>query len=270
MMLPADEYPQLPKAGDYSAGFDGQQLAAALAWTTPFAGKDDTLPALTCVQVTLDGEGTATLVATDRYRLALATCSYEPGATVPDGPVLLPAKRLAATPKARRPADEDYILLELAGSDVAGIDAGTRYVTIRPTAGQYPDYRKVLPDPAKVTTTVTASIATLAAAVKRAAIVAERNTPIRLHFEAGEACLESGTGDEAGYADTIPASIDGDPVDIAFNPAYLLEALAATAGAGAASARIALAGSTTPALITPADPEVPGRSHVLVPIRSAG
>jgi len=80
-------------------------------------------------------------------------------------------------------------------------------------------------------------------AVKRVALVAERNTALRLSFTPGQAVLEAGTGDEAQATEVLEASYEfhGDPdgeqpgaddfqaegLEAAFNPQYLLDGLAA-------------------------------------------
>jgi DNA polymerase III subunit beta len=278
MLLPADEFPALPEPGEPVAEFGAAWLAAAVAHAVTAAGRDDTLPALTCVQVTLDGEGTATLAATDRYRLAVATCRY----TVPGsdgqtphgqtpGTVLVPARELAAAVK--RPGTATVTLALPEDIGIAALTAPDRQVTMRLGAGEYPKWGTLIPDAAAVKATVTVELPPFAEAIKRAAVVAERNTPVRLAIAGGEISIESGTGDEAQYGEAIAARLDGDPHRVNFNPAYLLDALATVAATGATSARIALTGETRPALIAPADPPEGSAvtcRHVLMPIRNAG
>ena len=57
-----------------------------------------------------------------------------------------------------------------------------------------------------------------AEAVKRVALVAERNTPIRLAFTADGLTLEAGAGDEATASETVEASFDGEDLRVNFNP----------------------------------------------------
>jgi DNA polymerase III subunit beta len=64
-------------------------------------------------------------------------------------------------------------------------------------------------------------------AVKRVALVAERNTPVRLTFGAGELQLDAGTGDEAQATEALACSLEGEPLTIAFNPQFLLDGLGA-------------------------------------------
>ena len=101
------------------------------------------------------------------------------------------------------------------------------------------------------------------------ALVAERNTPVRLAFSAGELVLEAGAGDEAQAVETVEASFDGEDLQIAFNPQYLLEGLSAI---DSDTARISFTTPTRPAVVTGKRGEdgPPDYRYVLMPIRSAG
>ena len=66
----------------------------------------------------------------------------------------------------------------------------------------------------------------------------------------------------------MPASLDGEPVGIAFKPGYLLDGLAAVTGTGATTARIAMTTPLKPAVITPATGE-PGFTYILMPVKYA-
>ena len=81
--------------------------------------------------------------------------------------------------------------------------------------------------------------------------------------------LEAGAGDEAQAVETLEASFDGDDLQIAFNPQYLLDGLSAI---DSDMARVSFTTPTRPAVITgkPAAEETPDYRYVLMPIRSAG
>ena len=70
-------------------------------------------------------------------------------------------------------------------------------------------------------------------AAKRVALVAERNTSLRMLIGEGFVTLEAATGDQAQASEAIEATIEqpggGDPAVTAagFNPSYLLDALGA-------------------------------------------
>jgi DNA polymerase-3 subunit beta len=85
--------------------------------------------------------------------------------------------------------------------------------------------------------------APFAEAVKRVALVAERDTPVRPTFSGGHVGLEEGTGDQAQATEGLDVSFDGeDGFQIAFNPHYLLDGISAI---GADTALIRWAWGTT-------------------------
>jgi DNA polymerase-3 subunit beta len=271
LALPPGEYPALPaEPPEFAAEFGADYLAAAVGIAaTATASPADALPVLTGVRIELDGNGTATLAATDRYRLAVATCPYTAGTAEP-GAALIPARELLA---ALRHPDAATARLAITPS-VASLASGQRHVTIRQLDhDKFPALaRHVAEARAGATVTAVAEVAALAAAVKRAAVVAAKDTPARFHFTSDAARIESGTGDEATHAATVPLKLDGDPIDIAFRPGYLLDGLAAVAATGSLEARIAMSTPAKPALITPAaEWDRPGGcTYVLMPVKAAG
>jgi DNA polymerase-3 subunit beta len=79
--------------------------------------------------------------------------------------------------------------------------------------------------------------------------VASRTSPVRLSFSADGLVLEAGGLDEAEAAESLPASFEGEPLTIAFNPTYL------TDGLGSVHSERVSFGFTTPgkpALLRPA------------------
>jgi DNA polymerase-3 subunit beta len=270
-LLPLDTYPELPELPGPAGHADPGEFAAAVRQVVIAASRDDTLPALTAVRVTFTPSA-AMMVATDRYRAALRRLPWQASGDALPPPVLIPAAALA---EAARAAVEDPVSLHvLTGDDGApagaGLGCGEQAITTRLTAGEYPDVVKLIP--AGFSATVTADAAELAEAVKRLAVVAARDTPVRLAVTAGQIELTAGSGDEADGSDTVSCELDGDPVTVAFHPQRLLDALTAT---GAGRIRIALTTPSKAALITPAgdvgqDDEVPAYRHLLMPIRTAG
>jgi DNA polymerase III sliding clamp (beta) subunit (PCNA family) len=133
-----------------------------------------------------------------------------------------------------------------------GFEGGGRRTTTRLLGGEFPPYRALLPGHAAAVGEL--ATAPFSEAVKRVALVAERNTALRLSFTPGQAVLEAGTGDEAQAVEVLDASYEftGDPeggqpggpdaasfgpdgLEAAFNPHYLLDGLTAAAGAAGPS-----------------------------------
>jgi DNA polymerase III subunit beta len=108
----------------------------------------------------------------------------------------------------------------------------------------------------------------LVEAVKRVALVAERNTPVRLTFEEGQVVLEAGSGEDAQASEGLPGWVDGPPIATGFNPGYLLDGLQAI---DAPFAHLSFTEPLKPAVLQGAqsaegDP-VPGYRYLAMPIR---
>ena len=76
-VMPLEDYPLLPAQPEPRGSVDSQVLAQAIAQVSVAASRDDTLPLLTGVRIEIEGEH-MTLLATDRYRLAMRELNWEP------------------------------------------------------------------------------------------------------------------------------------------------------------------------------------------------
>src|SRR5256885_1863271 len=78
--MPVEDYPTLPEMPSTAGTVEAAEFAGAVAQVAVAAGRDDTLPLLTGVRMELEGS-TMTLLATDRYRLAIKELEWRPAAT---------------------------------------------------------------------------------------------------------------------------------------------------------------------------------------------
>ena len=272
LTMPEDEYPALPEMPPAAGTIGSDAFATAVSQSATAAGRDDTLPALTGIRIEIDGE-TLTLVSTDRYRLAVRELRWTPARPDLTAAMLVPAKALADTARSLTNGAQVSIALALPGSDgstgdgMIGFEGAGRRTTTRLLSGEFPRYQSLLPK--AVNAAAELSVSLLAESVKRVALVAERNTPVRLSFSAGQLMLEAGTGDEAQAEEVIEAEFSGDDLSIAFNPQYLLDGLAAI---DSDTVRIAFTESGKPALLTgkPGPDGNPEFRYLLMPIRLGG
>jgi DNA polymerase III subunit beta len=270
MLLPAEEYPTLPGMPDTTGTVGADTFASAISQVAIAAGKDDTLPALTGIRMEINDDA-LTLIATDRYRLAIRELRWTPAVPGLNTAVLIPARVLGDTARALTGGAEVSVALAMSegnpGEGIIGFEGAGRRTTTRLLSGEYPRIQQLLP--AEYSTVAELPAAPFADAVKRVALVAERNTPVRLTFSANEVLLEAGTGDEAQASEAIGASFDGEEMQIAFNPQYLLDGIGAV---DSDVARISFTTPTRPAVITGKSEgeDTPDYRYVLMPIRSAG
>ena len=248
LTLPVEDYPTLPEMPTASGSVSGLAFAGAVGSVAVAASRDDSIAVLTGVRLEIDGER-LTLAATDRYRLAVRELPWSPEQTGLSTTALVPARNLADT--ARALAGADKVTLALAGTGAAealmGFEGGGRRTTTRLLDGEFPKYRPLLPTESSSVATVATDA--LVESVKRVALVAERHTPVRLSFTDGALTLEAGTGDEAQASETLDAHLDGDDLQIAFNPAYLLDGLNALDTLGGVHTELSFTTSSRPAVL---------------------
>jgi DNA polymerase III subunit beta len=267
--LPVDDYPSLPDMPAASGLVGSDAFATAVAQVAVAAGRDDTLPVLTGIRVEIDGDR-LTLAATDRYRLAVRELTWQPGADGLSATALVPAKTLADTAKSLASGAEITIALATGGSGegMVGFEGGGRRTTTRLLEGEFPKYRSLFPSQhAAVAELPTAAFVE---AVRRVSLVAPRNSSVRLSFSADGLVLEAGGGEDAQASEGLDCTYEGEPMTIAFNPAYLLD------GLGAIDSDTAVVSFTTPskpAVLTGKRSSEAGPgdySYLLMPVRLSG
>ncbi|NYD48369.1 DNA polymerase III sliding clamp (beta) subunit (PCNA family) [Actinomadura luteofluorescens] len=229
---------------------------------------------LTGVRIDIEGD-TMWLACTDRYRIAARELTWSPEEPGFTAGVVVPARTLADTAKAIRRGAEVSIGLGGTADTLIGISGGGRSMTSRLLDDQYINYRSRLTG--TWTSVAEIRVAPFVEAIKRAALVTERGTPIRLAFTADEVRIRAATGDSARANESVGAQLDGDDIDIAFAPQYLLDGLA---GIDTEYARLECTGPTKAALLTAIpdkkddepDPENTdtGYRYLAMPVRLTG
>lgn len=258
--LPREEYPAVPEPPRAYGTVDATAFATAVAQVAVAAGRDDTLPVLTGVQLRLEGDE-MTLSASDRYRYAVRRMEWKPQAAVEGvAEALVPARRLLDVSRSLARCGDVRIGLD-EGSGPIGFEGGRMRTVVRRLDGRLPSYGKLFDMAGAAVAEV--ECGALTEAVRRVAVVAEANSPVRLDFSAGSVVLRAGYGDDVA-TQRLPAGLTGaEEVTVAFNPAYLLDALASFEAPGL---RVELLGTGQRALLGPAGaPE--SHRHLLMSVK---
>lgn len=218
--LPKSEFPNFPavkfeKALRIPSG-DFQKLISHTAFA---ASTEESRPILNGVLWELRAEHMR-MVATNGHRLAKMDVPVKT-AGMQSSDLIIPPKALE---QIRRlfPAEEE---LEVAqGENHLGFRSPFTSVFTRLIEGPYPSYDQVIPrDNDKV---AILDKTAFASALKRMSVVASDQTHrIRLSFNAGMLKFSVSTPDLGEAQDELSVRYDGDPLDIGFNAAYLLEIL---------------------------------------------
>ncbi|MET3961934.1 DNA polymerase-3 subunit beta [Marmoricola sp. OAE513] len=228
--MPVEDYPSLPPMPESRGKVSSTEFAHAVGQAVTAAGRDDMLPVLTGVRLELDGSSIS-MLATDRFRLSQRELEWNPGTPDISTAALVPAKVLADTAKSLTGGAEISIALSSsgAGEGIIGFEGsaggGIRRTTTRLLDGEFPKVRSLFPS--EHLTLAVVSREDLINAVKRVALVAERNTAVQLAFGDGVLVLDAGSGEEAMASESIEANITGDDLTTGFNPQFLLDGLTA-------------------------------------------
>ena len=228
--MPVEDYPSLPQMPEARGSVKSDLFAHAVAQAVTAAGRDDMLPVLTGVRLELDGSSIA-MLATDRFRLSQRELEWNPGSPEVSAAALVPAKVLGDTARSLTGGSEITIALSSGGTGegIIGFEGsaagGVRRTTTRLLDGEFPKVRSLFP--AEHLTLARVNRDELVNAVKRVALVAERNTAVQLAFTDGGLTLDAGSGEEAMASERVEATITGEDLTTGFNPQFLLDGLTA-------------------------------------------
>jgi DNA polymerase-3 subunit beta len=265
MLLPEEQYPSPPDLPPLAGTVSGGWFATAASQAATAASKEDSLATLTAARLEI-ADGKLTLAATDRYRLAITDIPWTPAQPGVTAAVLVPAHVLLDAAKATAGAAQVAIHLAThatENSGLAGFQASGLQTTFRLISGDFPPYQSLIPT--EFTGVAQIQAAAFTGAIKRVALVAQRDTAIRLCFGKDHVELEAGAGEEAQATETLEASFDGQPgFQISFKPNFLLDGLA---GISADAVTMSFTQPNKAALLAGNTGDQPGYRYLLMPVR---
>ena len=210
---------------------DAAALSEAVAKVLPFASKDESRAVLTGVLVGFS-EGSATLVATDSYRLGLNRQRLD-GAVEGTPTAILPARALGEAARLAALTGEEGRIEVAITENAAMFRAKGLTLATRLIDGNYPEYQRLLPSGFEETFSVERDA--LLTALGRARIVAAKQTPpppVKLAFSHEPDTLGGGevavslAADTGAATEVLPADVpEGKTFEVCFNPHYLADAV---------------------------------------------
>jgi DNA polymerase III subunit beta len=253
----AEDFPRLPDTDDApTSTVSANALLETLTSVGRAVSRDEARPVLTGILVKF-GDGKLVMAATDSYRLSYKETPIE--GSVPDMEAIVPARALE---EVRRlvPAGGTLELGVQENQVLFGID-GT-WLTTRRIEGQFPKFDELRPK--EFTHEVTVPREELLDVVRRTAVMAHRNSPLRLRFADGELTVWTQTQDVGEARETLPVRFEGEPLEIGFNADFLREGIESAEGD---ELRVRLIDPLRPGLL-----QGPGDDfwYLIMPIRLAG
>ncbi|MER3410941.1 MAG: DNA polymerase III subunit beta [Thermoleophilia bacterium] len=257
--LAVEDFPALPEPSDSElVAVDARPFLGAVSCVSRAAGRDESRPVLTGILVRIDG-GKLVMAATDSYRLAVREVPLERSLGPLEG--IIPARALEELRRIAASAEEIHLGV-VQNHAVFKID--TTVLTTRRIDGQFPDYVALAPKPEEYVVQASVSRAELLDTIRRAAIVAQRTSPLRLRLGEGELTVSVRSQDLGEARETIPAQTSGEGLEIGFNAEYLRDGVES---ACAEEIVLKLINPLRPGLIESREEEF---WYLLMPIRLAG
>jgi DNA polymerase-3 subunit beta len=211
-----EDFPRLPDVeaiGTFSV--DRDALLDTVARVSRSASRDESRPVLTGILARFEG-GKLVMAATDSYRLSVKETPLEGGA--PELEAIIPARAL--TELSRIAGNAVGLELGVHENQVVFVADGVT-LTTRRIEGQFPNYKQLIPE--EYEHTVTLPRAEVLDVVRRVAVMAQRNSPLRLRFAEGELTVSAQTQDVGEARELMPAGFTGEPLEIGFNADFLRE-----------------------------------------------
>ncbi|MFZ2352594.1 DNA polymerase III subunit beta [Paucilactobacillus nenjiangensis] len=221
----ANNYPHLPEIdGDNTISLAGDVLKEVIRQTVLAVSTQESRPILTGVHLILS-ENQLLAVATDSHRLAQRKIAL-PAAVAETHDVIIPGKSLQELSRMIADGNQE-IQLRIADNQVLFLLGDTLFYS-RLLEGNYPDTTRLIPDSSD--TTVELNAATFLAAIERASLLSHesRNNVVKLNVQPEDQLAEiSGNSPDVGNVEEQIGveNVDGQPVEISFNPDYMKDAL---------------------------------------------
>lgn len=223
-LMPDAEYPDLPVVPAKLGQVDAPTFTQAVAQAGVAVSREENRPVLTGIRIQFLGDK-VTMTATDRFRLSRSSFSWTPETPDIDTTTLVRGSLLRDVSRSLDEHQNVVLDFDADTPSLLGFENAGRVSTSQIIDGEFPAVDRLFADEYPIQAVINKQA--LISAIKRVALVAERNAPIRMVFEGQELTLSAGAVDEAQATETIDIDMDGDDITVAFNPSYLIEGLSA-------------------------------------------
>ncbi|WP_168625977.1 MULTISPECIES: DNA polymerase III subunit beta [unclassified Cryobacterium] len=227
LSMPVEEYPTLPQISASSGLLPAEDFAEAVAQVAVAASRDDVTPVITGVQLEVS-ENSLSLVATDRYRVAIREIPWDSGDSgAPEGvTALVPSRTLTEIGKTF--GHSGNVSVAVTNNDereLIAFSADNKTVTSLLIKGNFPPVRRLFPE--SVDNYAVMNTGELIEAVRRVSLVLEREAALRFTFSMDSVTLEAIGSEQAQASETIDAHLSGEDTVVSLKPQFLLDGLGA-------------------------------------------
>jgi len=254
--ISAEEYPELPTVSGAQPVVIDSEILGDMVRQTIFAVSTNEMKIVhTGIKFEIQ-LGQLRLIAVDGFRLAIRTEDIDYNGD--NLSFIVPAKTLSEVVKLL--GDGEVVELNVAKRHII-FKIGSYSIVSRLLDGDFLDYNAAIPK--KFSTTVRVDVKTIVDSIERTSLlITDRlKSPLRCVFDANTIKISATTS--LGTAnDRIPATVEGDRVEIGFNNRFLLDAFRASS---TEEVKVMLNGPLSPITIVP--PEGESFLYLVLPVR---
>jgi DNA polymerase III subunit beta len=224
-LMSTSDYPNTPDMPEPSGKISASDFAHSVQQVAVAASREEVTPVLTAVMLSANSKE-LTLVATDRFRVAVKSLPYSGAASEKD--ILIPAKVLQEIAKTFANQGDLQIAFGTSDRELVGFSAGSKTVSTATIKGKYPAVLQLFPESSEHFAILKTH--DILDATKRVALVVDREKPLRYKFTSNELSLESIGSDVAEASEQIQSSLNGEESTVSLRPQFLSDALGAIDG----------------------------------------
>lgn len=253
-----EDFPKIPETPETAAcDLSGEEFTKAAREVVKAASRDESKPVLTGVLVEIS-KGNLKMVATDSYRLAVCETKIE-GGPQDTISIIVPARSLRELIRIVGAQEAKRVSVSLTDNQVI-FKAGKVELISRLIDGEFPNHKQIIPETYEKVVKIDKNKA--AGSIKRVALLAQNNAPIRLAMSGKTMTVSANTQDVGEAIEKLDVDYDGDEIRIAFNPDYLTDGIASVEED---AFLLEITDSLKPAMIKPAEDK--GFQYLIMPVR---
>ncbi|MFM5904598.1 MAG: DNA polymerase III subunit beta, partial [Micrococcales bacterium] len=226
--MDVESYPTLPELPQVSGTISGEAFSEAVAQVVIAASKEDVIPGLTGVLVEAS-KSSISMVATDRFRVALREVAWN-GTSIADGQTaLVPARTLQEVAKTF--ANQAEVAISITGSEdrpMIAFKANNRSVTTQLVKGNFPAVKALFPTENPNFAIVSTS--ELVESTRRVSLVLDRTSALKYTFEGSEVVLEATGNETAQASESVNVELTGSAISVKLKPQFLIDGLSGVQG----------------------------------------
>ncbi|MDA8597124.1 DNA polymerase III subunit beta [Candidatus Pacebacteria bacterium] len=215
-----DEFPTIPKLSGEGQKIQNKLFSLGIK-TAAFAASPSSIkPELGSIYVFQKKEHSLTFVATDSFRLMEKTVPQQ--GVIMDESILIPHKNAVELARICDLENSDPICYTNENQFALAFESGV-YITSRLTTGSFPDYVQIIPKEYVTHSTLLKN--DLAHAFKKTNIFLNKFFQVGMHVTGDSITIHANSGDLGTTTESVPASTEGDDLNLNFNQRYVAEAL---------------------------------------------